>query len=211
MWEKITVEQFQKIHQLTLVEDMDEMDKLTQAVCILHGKTEEQVEDMTQAEFIDICKKTAFVFNKDEIPGKPKRYLKAGGNRYFIQYKPDKLRFRQYAESCHFSKDLVPHLHFIMASIVQPTWFGLFPRRNKAKQHAKIANDLLGAKFIDVYHTAVFFCKLYTTYIENIRGYLENQLMKVGKTKEEANLLITASISAMDGFLPQSESQITKE
>lgn len=210
MWEKITVQQFQQIYQLSVNDELDEMDKLTQAICILHGKTPEQVEDMTVAEFNDIAKKTAFVFEKD-IPGKAKRYLKANGRKYAIQYKPDHLRFRQYAESSHFSKELIPSLHYLMASVVQPTWLGFIPRRNKAKDHARISNDLLKARFIDVYHTAVFFCNLYTEYIRNIQDYLENEMIAKGMTKEKAKALLTLSMNVMDGSLLLKEWQNIKE
>lgn len=197
-WDKITVGQFQQIYELSN-SNADDFDKTVKAICILHNKTEAEVDDMTQAEFAKIAKETAFVFT-NKIPGKARRYIRVNGRKYGVQYDPRKIRFRQYAEVCFNASTLIPNLHRVMASIVQPVKMGVLWRRNKAEDHDRISDDLLNARFVDVYHAAVFFCTLYRNSITSIRDYLVEEMMAKGKTREEAEMLLDLSIHATDGF-----------
>lgn len=198
-WQRITVRQFQQIYAID--SKLDELDKLVKAVCILFNKTEDEVNDLTRDEFTAICKKAAFAF--ETIPQQPH---KDRIGRYKVQYDVRKLRFRRYAEPMQFAaNDLIPNLHNILASIVNPTFFG-FRLRNRAKDHPKIANELLDAPFLDVYYTCVFFCKLYRSSIEATQPYILKELM-TKMTAEESHATLTLLKNTLDGIIPQHKSQ----
>lgn len=177
------------------------MEKVERAIAILYDLTERQVEELSVSEFNGYAKESAFVLTP-KIPGKPVRQIKVGKRRYSIIYDPTKLRHRQYVEIIHFGDRPIENMHLIMASVVQPvTWYGK-RLKNEAEDHPAIASDLLGARVIDVYHTCVFFCKLFANLISSIRVYLVTQMMMEGMRKEDAMMLVDSSRSAMDGFIP---------
>lgn len=200
-WENITVEQFQEIYRLSINTSLDELDKLTRVMCILLDKTENEIDEMTVSQFNTLAKECAFVLT-DKIPGKPEKCINIGIKKYAINYNPSKLRHRQYVEILHFSDKPIDNLHYLMASIVNPVKFGL-RKKNKAEMHEAIARDMLKAKLIDVYHSCLFFCKLYVNSITVIRGYLEMEMTEKGMTKEQAKEAVSLSLNAMGGFIQQ--------
>jgi hypothetical protein len=208
-WKDITLGEFQMIWHIANNTD-DEMEKLTAAIGVLFNMTESEVNDLTTWEFNLFSKEAAFVFNSD-IPGKPKRIIKSGLRLYGIQYDVRKLRYRQSAEVAHFSNDIIGNMHYLMASIVQPiAWYGKW-KKNEAKDHERIAEDMLQVRFIDVYHACVFFCNLFRNFIKATRGFLEMELSKTGMDTLEAHLLLTNSIEDMDGFFQRLKSEHWKE
>src|SRR5690349_9474879 len=159
-WHTLTVGQFLDLYRLSINTELDEMGRLERAICIIYDLTERQVEEMLVTDFTQKAKHAAqFLTNK--IPGKPVKKIKVGRNVYRITYDPTKLRHRQYVEVLTFGEKPIENMHLVMASVVQPvTWYGR-AKRNEAEQHIEIANDMLKARVMDVYHTCVFFCKLY--------------------------------------------------
>jgi hypothetical protein len=199
-WENITVQQFQEVSKLTTDTSLDEMGKLERLICIMFDMSEREVEELPMQEFTAKAKAVAFLLNEQTIPGKAVRSIKVNGRRYAIEYNPVKLKHRQYVEIMHFGDKPIDNMHHIMASLVQPVRLG-FKRKNKAEDHERISADMLNARVVDVFHTAVFFCKLYVNLMQAIKGYLKEEMMKSRKiTQEEAELIITTSLRAMDGF-----------
>lgn len=210
-WNDISVQQFLDVYRLSLIPDIDDITRLERAVCILFDKTEKQVDEMRMGDFNALSAQVAFVLT-EEVPGKAHRFIKANGKKYRVTYSPSKLRHRQYVEVGTFGEKPIDNMHLVLASIVEPvTWYGK-KLPNKAADHESIANDLLQARVVDVYHSAVFFCKLYVNLISNIRGYLEQQLViqKKAPTPEIASQMITALINAMVGFIPPKNFRILK-
>lgn len=202
-WNTITLQQFQAIHALSKKTDLDDMDKVTQVICILYDKTEALVDEMTLQEYNRLaveCKP----YLTDKIPGKPVKSFRIGTRKYAINYKPTTLKHRQYVEILSFSEKPVENMHNIMASLVQPVRFG-FKLKNTASQHSKIADDMLNAPLIAVYHSCVFFCNLYHDLMLHIRDYLIKEMVMKGATKKQAEYLMTSSINAMAGFLAQNK------
>lgn len=205
-WSDITVQQFIDIYRLSLSRDLDEMERVERVIAILFDKSEQEVENLTVAEFNTMARQCAFVMTP-EIPGKPVKQIKIGKRRYSIIYDPTKLRHRQYVEVIHFGDKPIEHMHLIMASVVQPvTWYGR-RLKNEAEQHEAIASDLLNARVIDVYHSCVFFCKLYVNLIQHMRVSLVQEMMRKGVTRDQAILLVDNSWSAMAGFIAHEKPQ----
>lgn len=206
-WDTITVQQFQDISRLSLETNLEDFDKVERVICILYDLTEEQVGELTRGEFAQKAREVDFVMNSP-IPGRPRRTIKGGSGRYAIEYNPVKLKHRQYVEILTFGEKPIENMHLLMASIVQPIRWG-FRHKNSVADHESIATDLLQAPVKDVYHSCVFFCKLYNNLIRDIKDSLVAQMMEK-MSREKAEELLEISLSVMDGFTQQSSSPISK-
>lgn len=198
-WGNITVQQFQDIHRLSLTPDIDEFDRVERAICILFDMTEQQVDDLPVKEFNALARQCAFALT-DNVPGKPVKSFRIGKKKYAITYDPTKLRHRQYVEILTFGNKPIENMHYVMASLVQPVRWGM-RRRNEAKDHEALSADMLNARLVDLYHSCVFFCKLWLSLMQRIKGSLVIQMMEKGITKETALGLLNNSIAAMAGFI----------
>lgn len=200
-WDKITLSQFQDIYKLSKHTKIDELDKVSRIISIVYNLTEAQVDELPLTKFNELSRNCAFIL-KDEIPGKAVRSFRVSGRKYAINYKPSTLKHRQYVEILHFAQNSMDNMHNIMASLVQPVKWG-FRKPNSADDHAKVADDMLNAPFVVVYHSCIFFCKLYKASIEHIQDYLIAEMMTGGMTMEKATQMLNYSINAMDGFITQ--------
>ena len=201
MWEKITVGQFQAIYKLSQDKTIDETDMACNIISILYGMTLAQVDQLSMAQFNELSKKSANVLNIEEMPGKPVRFIKAAGKKYGIIYNPTKLRHRQYVETIQYGDKPIENMHLVMASIVQPVnWFGRWGK-NDVNKHKDIAADMQQARMIDVYHSCVFFCKLYINSIAAIQPYLVSQMMAKGVSQQEATEALTFSLNTTAGHI----------
>lgn len=209
-WENITVQQYQTIHKI-VSEDYNELDTEVQIMACLLGKTQDEINDFTFSSYIQYAKDLSYLFNhgipgeeNQVIPGKAKKYIKANGNLYKVNYEINKHRFGQYIEQITFKQDLIGNLHLLTASIVNPVkriigFKKVIP--NNSRQHEAISNDFLQAKFIDVYHAAVFFYRVYKGSMMLMEDYLEEAMMKVGMSMKESRQVLQIFMNAMDGLI----------
>lgn len=205
-WNTITVQQYQSIYAIS---GEDELTKTVKIICILYGKTEAEVDNMDLLEFNRLSAKCADVLKVEQIPGKAQSHIKVDGKKYHINYKPSSYKFRQYIELQQYAANPIQNMHLIMASIVEPVK-GWRRKPNNVEQHDVYAADMLNAKIIDVYHSCVFFCKLYRCLITSGRRFLERNMMTRGMSKQDANELLETLTNTMDGFIPQKEFPIMR-
>lgn len=209
---EITVGQFQAVYSIQKGTG-DELDKITDMVAILTGRTAAEVDDMSLSEFNTVSREIRAMLENPLPEAKPKRIIKANGKEYWIIYEPGKLRAGQYVEYQGWIKgDIIENLHLIMASISYPFYkFG--PIRKKGKndstKHEQVANDFKEAKLIDVYSACVFFCELLKGSIKATEDFLVREL-KGKATETEVRQTITDLLAALDGFTPQSRLQSLK-
>lgn len=209
-WKTITVQQFQQIYALTKDPDYGELERSEKLICILHDMTDHEVSEMNIVDFKKLASTCYFALDIDTLPGKPVRTLKANGKKYGINYSISKMKHRQYVESVHFGEKPIENMHLIMASIVQPiSFFGKW-KKNESTMHKEIANDLLQARLIDVYHSCVFFCKLYRNLIYNIKPFLIKGMMEAGLPEEQAVQALTISQSITGGCIAHEKWQHLK-
>jgi len=210
MWNKITVAQFQAIYKLSQDKTMPPEDVACGIISILYNMTLTQVDELPMSTFNELAKASTAMLNVEDMPGKPVRILKANGKKYGIIYDPTKLKHRQYVETIQYSDKPIENMHLIMASIVQPVnWFGRWGK-NDVNKHADVAADIQQARMIDVYHTCVFFCKLYLNSMQAIKPYLVNEMIKKGVSQQTATELLTNSINIMAGHILPKKSQALK-
>lgn len=201
-WNNITVQQYQEVYRLAISKDLDDMEKLCKAIAILYDLTESQVDELSVLEFSKQAKQIEFIFNTSEIPGKPVRTIRIGKRKYAIPYKISELTHGQYIDILHFSEKPIENMHFIMARLVQPLQWGLFKKKNKAEEIHEVAEEMLSARLTDVYHSCVFFCKVYLNLIKAMEVSLIAEMTREKKmTPEQAKALLNYSIESMAGFI----------
>jgi hypothetical protein len=58
---------------------------------------------------------------------------------------------------------------------------------------------MLEAKFVDVYHSLVFFYQVYRNWIEVSQDYMANKLTKAGMKQQEATEVVASLLNILDG------------
>lgn len=205
-FESLTVGEYQALLKVQLSE-MDEMDKITESVAILTGKSNAQIEDMPMTEFNSISAEIVKIFEQAKLEADPKRTIKVNGRTYGITYEPKHLRTAQYIEIQHFMKgNIIENLHLLMASISYPVkrawWGGMVGSKNDSTRHEIVAEDMKDARFVDVYSAAIFFCHLLKNSIKGLEVYLIRELKMKGVMPSQSKKILMDLQSSLDGFIP---------
>jgi hypothetical protein len=197
-WQTITVEQYQKVYEIAK-QDLNELDAAAKLLAALTDKTEDEVNAMNLQDFNKQSAQIALLFS-NQIPGKFKSFIKANGKKYNLIYDINKVKQRQYAEVKYYiNGGIIENLHNIVASIVRPVRF-LRVKENEVSELNVYASDILKARFIDVYHSAVFFYQLYKNSMISLKTYLVNQMSQT-MTKEQANRSYQILIESLDSSI----------
>ena len=203
MWQQITLWQYQQIIPIMTKPDKDwtEIDVDYKLISILTGMTQYQIDSLPLEELKKERAKLKFL--KEDITGKPVKYIQVNGRRYRVIYNVKDMPFARYIESKVFGKDVVGNLHKISASMVMPqkrNWLGRWVDDNyDASKHEQYSLDMQEAKFVDVYHTLVFFYQVYRNWIEVSKGYLVQEMTNKGLTKEVADQVVQTLCETLDG------------
>ena len=207
MWQEITLWQYQQIIPIMTKPDKEwtEIDVDYKLISILTGMTQYQIDSLPLE---DLKKERAKLkFLKEDITGKPVKYIEVNGRRYRVIYNIKDMPFARYIESKVFGKDVVANLHKISASMVMPqkrNWLGRWVDDvYDASKHEQYSLDMQEAKFVDVYHTLVFFYQVYRNWIEVSKDYMTEEMARMGMTQEEADSVVTLLYASLDGSIPQ--------
>lgn len=172
---KVSIKKFQELYSIAQ-SDTDELTKSSLLIQNLTGKTEAELDKMNIVKYGRLCKRLNDLFEryvKDLYAKKPKQYVKANGQWYFLNYDLEKQNAGKYVEVATFGSDLIGNLHKIIATMATPmvwTWKGLKLYEGETN-HNKIANDMLELDFEVAYHAAVFFCAVLRTSMLNLNIY----------------------------------------
>ncbi|CAB4122082.1 hypothetical protein UFOVP19_51 [uncultured Caudovirales phage] len=204
MWDKINLWQYQQIYNVLQSKDKEatELDINTRLVAIVNDMTEAQVDSLDLQEYVKLSK--SIVFLSEPLQGKPVKYIPISKKkRYRLNYDISKMPFARYIESKVFSEDLYNNLHKLAATMVIPqrrnllgVWIDI---KYDASMHEQYANDMLGAKFVDVYHSLVFFYQVYRNWIEVSQDYLVNKMKMSGIQVEKAKEVVASLCNILDG------------
>jgi hypothetical protein len=206
MWEKINVWQYQQIYNVYNSKDkyLTEIEVNSKLVSIVNDMTEAQVDSLTITQFNKL--KKSILFLTQPIAGKPVKYISINKNkRYKINYDVSKMPFARYIESKVFSEDLYNNLHKLAATMVIPQkrilgiWF---KQKYDASKHEQYSEDMLTARFIDVYHSLVFFYQVYRNWIEVSKDYMVSKMMQTGMTQDKAKEVVQDLCTTLDGNIP---------
>jgi hypothetical protein len=205
MWKKINVWQYQQIYNVYSSKDkyLTEIEIDSKLVSIVNNLTDTQVDSLPLKEFMELKKSVEFL-NKP-IEGKPVKYIKINKTkRYKINYDVSKMPFARYIESKVFSEDLYNNLHKLAATMVIPQkrilgiWFN---QKYDASKHQEYSDDMLTAKFIDVYNSLVFFYQIYRNWIEVSQDYMVSKMMQTGMKEEKAKEAVQSLCNTLDGSI----------
>ena len=197
MWDKITLFQYQQL--VPALQEEDATEQNCKIIAILNNWTEHQVDSLTVEAYNNEKEKLKFL--NEQIGGKPVKYIDVNGRRYRCVYDIRKLPAARYIESKVFSQDFVGNLHKLAASMVIPQrryTFGWKDAKYDASRHDEYTQDMLSARFIDVYHSIVFFYQVYRNWMQVSKDYLIQQLAEK-MTMEEAKREVQNLLSIMDG------------
>jgi len=203
MWDKISVWQYQQIYKVLSSKDKEttDLDINVKLVAIVNDMTEMQIDSLGLDEYADLSKTIAFL--NEPIKGKPVKYIAISNNkRYRINYDVSKMPFARYIESKVFSEDLYGNLHKLAATMVIPQKrkYGFWvDEKYDASKHQDYSNHMLEAKFVDVYHSLVFFYQVYRNWIEVSQDYMANRLIKAGMKEVEAKEVVASLLNILDG------------
>jgi hypothetical protein len=203
MWEKINVWQYQQIYNAlnTKEKDATELDLEVKLVAIVNNMTENQIDSLPLDEYKELSKSIAFL--NEPIKGKPVKWIPISKTkRYKINYDISKMPFARYIESKVFSEDLYGNLHKLAATMVVPEKRKRFywsEQPYDASMHEEYSNDMLGARFIDVYNSLVFFYHLYRNWIEVSQDFMVNKLKETGMTQDKAKKAVQDLCNILDG------------
>ena len=203
MWDKINVWQYQQIYNAlnTKEKDATDLDLEVKLVGIVNNMTEMQIDSLPLNEYKELSKTIAFL--NEPIEGTPKKHIGISYNkRYKINYDVSKMPFARYIESKVFSEDLYGNLHKLAATMVIPQKrkFGIwFNEKYDASKHEEYSNDMLTARFVDVYHSLVFFYQVYRNWIEVSKGYLVKKMVEAGMQEAQAKEVVQSLCIILDG------------
>ena len=213
-WNELTVWQYQQIYPIVTKPEKDwtNLDVESKLVGIVYNLTDTQVDNLSVMQFNNL--RSTLDFLKDEIKGEAAKYVEINSKRYRFIYDVFQIKAARYIESKVFSTDLIGNLHKIAASMVVPqkkTWYGKWvDDKYDAANHSKYADDMLEAKFVNVYNSIVFFYQVYRNWIEISKDYLVKEMTEQGLTKEQADQAVVILCEILDGSIQPKLLQTTK-
>ena len=206
-WDTIKVGQFQRLYDLEAKkwgDDTTELDREIARIAILTDRSEDEVGDMSVDEFADVRREMSSLSEpppSDRLVGE----FRIGRSRFRINTDARTINAGQYNEAVHFLRGgedaITRNLHFIMATLVVEERRRWFRWRRVERPHAERAEMMKDAPFIVCYHAALFFCRVYEELFGSLRTYFLKEMMKEGKTLEEAETAYMASWTLMRGSI----------
>lgn len=165
MWNELSVGQFISLYDIEQNQQLNIVEKQQKMLSILEGKAEEEYDNIKYRELVELFHSKLAFFN--EIPeSKPCDYIQTKTRRYKFCFELTEITAGQYIDINNFSSNLI-QLNKIAACFFLPMEgdkyydYGHIP-------HDAVAEDLLDAKFIEVYGCMVFFYQLFKELISDI-------------------------------------------
>jgi hypothetical protein len=164
MWDKLTVGQFISLYDIEINSNLNIIEKQQKMLSIVEGKPESYYDSFRYKDLIyEYGDKLAFFDNLPET--KPVDFLQVGGNRYKFVHELNEITAGQYIDILAFSGEIM-QLNKIAACFFLPMEGKRYQPYGKVP-HDVVAEDLLEAKFLDVYGCMLFFCQLFNELISN--------------------------------------------
>lgn len=202
-WKDINVFQWQQLYDLqSNVESMSEQEMSIKTIAILTNKTEQQIQDMSEKQFLKIAHKIKFLQKQFDV--KHVDYIYANGKRFKCQYDVKRMPAGRYIETKHFAASFTENLHRLAATMVIPqkrNWLGIWvDQPYDPSSHEEYANDMLTAPITHVLGSVVFFCQVYRHWIKVSKDFLILEMMRMKMSKLQAEIVYQALCSVLDGF-----------
>jgi hypothetical protein len=175
MWDKLSVGQFITLYDIEVNANLNIIEKQQKMLAVVEGKDESEYDDYKYRDLMhEYGEKLSFFDNLPET--KPVDFLQVGANRYKFCHEISEITAGQYIDILAFSGEIM-QLNKIAACFFLPMegdkykGYGVVP-------HDVVADDLLNAKFLDVYGCMLFFCQLFNELIsDTITSSVENKAL----------------------------------
>jgi hypothetical protein len=157
MWNKLTVGQFISLYDIEINANLNIVEKQQKMLAVIEGKEESDYDRIKYRDLLDeYGTKLSFFEKMPET--KPVDFLEVGKNRYKFVHELQEITAGQYIDILAFSGEIM-QLNKIAACFFLPMKGKKYYEYGKIP-HDIVADDLLNAKFIDVYGCMLFFCQL---------------------------------------------------
>lgn len=164
MWDKLTVGQFISLYDIEINTNLNIIEKQQKMLSIVEGKDEAYYDTFKYRDLItEYGEKLSFFDNIPET--KPVDFLKVGGKRYKFCHELNEITAGQYIDILSFSGQIM-QINKIAACFFLPMEGKKYHPYGKIP-HDVVADELLDAKFIEVYGCMLFFCQLFSELISN--------------------------------------------
>ena len=162
MWDKLTVGQFISLYDIEINANLNIIEKQQKMLSIVEGKPESYYDTFKYRDLItEYGEKLSFFDNIPET--KPVDFLQVGGKRYKFVHELNEITAGQYIDILAFSGEIM-QLNKIAACFFLPMDGKRYQPYGKIP-HDVVADELLDAKFLDVYGCMLFFCQLFNELI----------------------------------------------
>ena len=185
IWKKLTVGQYQLLADL---EHLEGWEYMRSVVAIVEGNGFDAVDSYPLIELRKRYEAIAKQLEKE--PFKPfKAYVKIDGKRYYVTRFFDEINTAQFVEISEWNKtkeDAVKNLHLCVASLLQETKFGWFPKKYNGKDHAKRAT-LVKEKMlaVEALGLSAFFLASWVRLLDDLPTYLDKEVQTLTKEMED--------------------------
>jgi hypothetical protein len=177
MWDKLTVGQFISLYDIEVNTNLNIIEKQQKMLSIVDGKPESYYDSYKYRDLIsEYGEKLSFF---DNIPQtKPVDFLQVKDKKYKFCHELNEITAGQYIDILAFSGEIM-QLNKIAACFFLPMQGKRYLPYGKIP-HDVVADDLLEAKFIEVYGCMLFFCQLFSELISNtiISSMVNKELAK---------------------------------
>jgi hypothetical protein len=164
MWNELSVGQFISLYDIEQNQQLNIVEKQQKMLSVIEGVEEEVYDYIKYRDLIQLYKEKIAFFNT--IPeSKPVDYLQTKLRRYKFCFELTEITAGQYIDITNFGGNLM-QLHKIAACFFLPMEGDKYMEYGKIP-HDAVADDLLDAKFIEVYGCMVFFYQLFKELISN--------------------------------------------
>lgn len=173
MWDKLTVGQFISLYDIEVNANLNIIEKQQKMLSIVEGKPESYYDNFKYRDLItEYGEKLSFFDNIPET--KPVDFLQVGDKRYKFVHELHEITAGQYIDILAFSGEIM-QLNKIAACFFLPMEGKRYQPYGKIP-HDVVADELLDAKFLDVYGCMLFFCQLFNELIaDTITSSMINQ------------------------------------
>ena len=164
MWDKLTVGQFISLYDIEINANLNIIEKQQKMLSIVEGKPESFYDSFKYRDLItEYGEKLSFFDNIPET--KPVDFLQVGSKRYKFVHELNEITAGQYIDILAFSGEIM-QLNKIAACFFLPMEGKRYQPYGKIP-HDVVADDLLEAKFLEVYGCMLFFCQLFNELISS--------------------------------------------
>lgn len=194
MWNELSVGQYITLLDIEQNQQLNIVEKQQKQLAVVENKDEEEYDNIKYRELIQkYYDKLSFL---NEIPQtKPLDYIETKTRKYKFCFELNEITSGQYIDINTFSGNLM-EINKIAACFFLPMEgdkyleYGTIP-------HDKVADDLLDAKFIEVYSCMVFFYQLF-------KELISDTIISSKITKEQKEMLMRLWEDG-DGYITQSK------